>query len=109
MINATDNYLVLNTSTIAVREYWKTFIHPLSPPAFMFSSLSSFLPSALQVGTQDKDRTPLRPSPDQISPPQLSPTKTEEEMTTDDPATKKRKERTHEARRPVSDTLLTHL
>ena len=65
----------------------------------MFSSLSSFLPSALQQNSQDKDKPPPKPSTDQISTPQPAMAVDEQGML------KKKKERTHEVGERVSFTL----
>ncbi|PIL25841.1 hypothetical protein GSI_11594 [Ganoderma sinense ZZ0214-1] len=59
----------------------------------MLSSISSFLPSALQIGG-DKPHQPLQESPTQIT---QSPTKDTEDMAVDEHGVKKKKERTNEA------------
>ena len=67
--------------------------HPLLPPHLipMLSSISSFLPSALQIGG-DKSQ-PLQQSPTEIT---QSPTKEDEDMAVDEHGVKKKKERTNE-------------
>jgi hypothetical protein len=56
----------------------------------MFSSLSSFLPPALQLGSQEKDKPPLKPTTQDVSAPQPA-------MAVDEQgALRKKKERTHE-------------
>lgn len=58
----------------------------------MFSTLSSFLPSALQSATQEKEKPPIHPTTSQISAPQPAPAMVADEQG----MLKKRKERTHE-------------
>ena len=57
----------------------------------MLSSISSFLPSALQIGA---DKSP--PSSSQSAPLTESPTKADEDMAVDEHGVKKKKERTNE-------------
>ena len=56
----------------------------------MFSTLSSLLPPAFQSNAQEKDKPPLKPSPEDISPPQPA-------MAVDEQGVyKKKRDKTHE-------------